>query len=262
MRLVDTHCHLNLDEFNDDILDVINQSIKQNVYPLLIPGIDMKTSLKAIEIAEHFDHVYAAIGIHPNEASTWDESTAKLILELTQHPKVKAIGEIGLDYYWNKSSPEQQKKIFLAQLELAEGSGLPVIIHSRNSIQEVLSLLNVWFSKQPDKQKKLGVLHSFEGDLSEAKIAESINFFISLSGPVTYKNAKNKHQLACDLSIENLLLETDSPFLTPVPLRGKRNTPQNIILIAERIAQLRQTTLKCIAQETSKNANQLFAWEY
>lgn len=261
MYFVDTHCHLNLMSADGDLDIIIENAIKSNVQKILVPGIDLKTSLEAIRISERYDIVYAAIGIHPNDADQWDNSSFHVFQDLSSHHKVKAIGEIGLDFYRDNVNPEIQLEVLSKQLQLAEVTNLPVIIHSRNAINETMTKLIEWKNQIP-KRSVYGVFHSFEGNLEQAVELASHNFFISIGGPITYKNAFEKHELGKSFPLNSLILETDSPFLAPHPFRGKRNEPANVKLIAEKVSNLREKPLKLIVQETTNNANRLFAWEH
>jgi len=261
MNFVDTHCHLNLLHQQQNLDEIIDNAINSGINRIMVPGIDLASSLNAIKIAEKHEIVYAAVGYHPNDASKWDDNSYSTLLKLSQHPKVKAIGEIGLDFYRDYVPIPQQMKVFCEQLSLSEATNLPVIVHSRNSIQEIIRIIIEWNSFQKINNQHPGVLHAFEGNLAHAREITNFNFFIGIGGPVTYKNANDKHELVKKLPIKSILLETDSPFLTPHPLRGKPNEPANIKLIAERIATLTEKPLKWISQETSQNANKIFAWE-
>ena len=266
MQLIDTHCHLNLDQFNNDIDEVLLRASENNITKIIIPSIDIPSIEKAIKLSEKYNQIYASIGLHPNDGNSWDKDTLDKLRAYARHPKVVAIGEIGLDYYWDECPRDKQQLIFEDQLLLAEEVNLPVIIHSRNSLSEVLTTLKKWKSNFPNDQtqpgKKFGILHAFEGDFESAQIANSLGFLIGLGGPVTYKNSLEKQEIAKRIDLEWIALETDSPFLSPLPFRGKRNEPMNIKLIAERIAQIRNIQLKLVSQITTKNANFLFALEY
>ena len=263
MTLVDTHCHLYMLQPESDLEKIIPEAISNNINRIMVPGIDFETSVQAIQIAEQYEHVYAAIGYHPTEVNKWNDDSYDKLFSLAQHPKVKAIGEIGLDFYKDYISPEVQENVFLEQLNLAHILDLPVIIHSRNSILKIIDLLSKFQDEKYKNNLALlrGVLHSFEGNLEEANQIIKLKMFIGIGGPVTYKNAHDKHNLAKHLPVSSILLETDSPFLSPVPFRGKQNKPANINLIAEKIATFSEKPLKWISQETTKNANRLFAWE-
>lgn len=266
MQFIDTHCHLTLDHFNLDIDEVLFRASENNITKIIIPSIDIPSIEKAIKLAENYSQIYAAIGLHPNDGNSWEKNTIDKLRTFARHPKVVAIGEIGLDYYWDECPRDKQQLIFEEQLFLAEEVNLPVIIHSRDSLSEVLSTLKKWKSNYPSDKlqpgKKFGILHAFEGDLESAQIANSLGFLIGIGGPVTYKKSVKKQEIAERIDLEWIVLETDSPFLSPMPFRGKRNEPMNIKLIAERIAQIRNIQLKLVSQITTKNANVLFALEY
>jgi TatD DNase family protein len=266
MQFIDTHCHLTLDHFNLDIDEVLFRASENNITKIIIPSIDIPSIEKAIKLAENYRQIYAAIGLHPNDGNSWEKNTIDKLRTFARHPKVVAIGEIGLDYYWDECPRDKQQIIFEEQLFLAEEVNLPVIIHSRDSLSEVLSTLKKWKSNYPSDKlqpgKKFGILHAFEGDLESAQIANSLGFLIGIGGPVTYKKSVKKQEIAERIDLEWIVLETDSPFLSPMPFRGKRNEPMNIKLIAERIAQIRNIQLKLVSQITTKNANVLFALEY
>ncbi len=263
MELIDTHCHLNMDQYSHDLDLVIKQSEEESIIKILVPGIDINSSRKAIDLADKFACIYAAVGIHPNDGLSWNENSYRELVELSRHPKVVAIGEIGLDYHWQDCPKHIQQKVFEEQLNLAEEVHLPVIIHSRESLADIFIQLKKWIkiANGNSTNKLHGVLHAFEGNSDSGKVAIDLGFAIGIGGPVTYKNAKDKQSLAQQIDLQNLLLETDSPFLTPSPFRGQRNHPRFINIIAQRIAQIRNMQIKLIAQATTKNANDLFAWE-
>jgi len=249
---VDTHCHLDFEQYNDDREQVIQRAIKNKITSIITIGIDKKTSKKAIELAEKFAIIFAAVGIHPNDSKDVDEEMIKKIGEMAQHKKVVAIGEIGLDYYRNYSPIDTQQKIFRRQLQLAIELELPVIVHNRNANEDIVKILI-----DEKAYKVSGVLHSFSGDLNTLNQALNRNFFISFTGPVTFKNT-NYDMLINKTPLEQLLLETDSPFLAPVPFRGKRNEPSYLKYTAEKIAKIKNISIEELAQITSENAKNLF----
>lgn len=263
MDLIDTHCHLNMDQYSEDLESVINQSITENIIKFVVPGIDIESSRKAISLAEKYTAIYAAVGIHPNEGLSWNSNSCQELLILTKHPKVVAIGEIGLDYHWKDCPRDKQLKVFEEQLNLAEETHLPVIIHSRESLDDIFIQLEKWIKIRSgfSPNKLHGVLHAFEGDTVQGNLAVEMGFALGIGGPVTYKNAEDKRSLALQIDLKHILLETDSPYLTPEPYRGQRNHPRFINIIAQKIAQIRNMHIKLIAQATTKNANDLFAWE-
>ena len=228
------------------------------------PGIDLEHSRQAIALADKFPEVYAAVGVHPNSSGGVGNKTIETLRSLATHDKVVAIGEIGLDYYWDKVAPAQQKRAFSAQLALAAELGLPVIIHSRESNDDVAGLLEEWTKSRAFQESPLaehpfaGVLHAFSGDLALAKRAYSWNFILSLGGPVTFKNAHQLHELVPHLDLNRLMLETDAPFLTPHPHRGKRNEPGHIGLVCHKLAELHNISVEQVAETTSAVALRFF----
>lgn len=263
MRLVDTHCHLNMMQSESNLDEIIDNAIKNDIHRIMVPGLDLESSIDAIKIAEKFDIVYAAVGYHPNDAHKWNENSLSILQEIAQHPKVKAIGEIGLDFYREHSSKSVQIHVFKEQLKLSEKTGLPVIIHSRNSFDDISKILIEWQKNIILKgtHQYLGIMHAFEGNLTQANLITKHPFLLGIGGPITYKNSHEKHEIAMKIPMESILLETDSPFLSPVPLRGKTNEPANIKFIAEKIAHLTEKPLKWVSEVTSENANKIFAWE-
>lgn len=262
--LVDTHCHLDFDWFDKDRDQVVRNAVAADVQRIVNPGINLASSKKTILIAEKHDQVFAAVGVHPNDGSSWRNGTLDQLRNLALQPKVIAIGEIGLDYYRDYTPHDIQKRIFKDQLVLAAELDLPVIIHSRDSMKDVMLTLAEWqqalIKSGSELSERPGVLHSFSGDEDDAQQAIERNFFVGITGPVTFKNARNIQELVIRLPIQKLLVETDSPFLTPHPHRGKRNEPANVKLVAEKIAQLRQESYDSIKEITSDNASRLFQW--
>ena len=265
--LIDSHCHLDLAQFDDDRAAIVARAQAQNVDVIVNPGIDLEHSKRAIELAETFPHVYAAVGVHPNSSQDFGPDQLAALRVLAQHPKVVAIGEIGLDYYWDKVAPEVQKQAFVAQLDLATECGLPVIIHSRDSNQDVATILRAWVHREAFHDSPLarrtfaGVLHAFSGDLELAHEAYEWGFVLGLGGPVTYKNAHTLHELAPELRMDRLMLETDAPYLTPHPHRGQRNEPAYIALVRDRLAELHGVAPEHVAEVTTDVAIRFFGLE-
>jgi TatD DNase family protein len=286
--LTDTHCHLDFNKFDEDRHAVIQRALDAGITRILIPGLDYESSLAGIKLAESHPNIFGAVGFHPTDLDKWDETSIenlrKLILSYpnpspvgrgTQgEGKIVAIGEIGLDYYWVKEADKQaqQRDILKQQLQLAQEVNKPVIIHMREENDawfgqasiDLLVILSEWYQEltaqnHPLKEKP-GVLHSFNGNLETAQKAIQLNFYIGVTGPVTYKNAEEKRRIIRQLPLERLLIETDAPFLTPVPHRGKRNEPAFVAHIADKIAEIHTTTREQIAEITSANANRLFGW--
>jgi TatD DNase family protein len=266
--LVDTHCHLNFDLFDQDRDQVVARASQAGVEYIVNPGVDLETSRSAVRLAARYPQVYAAVGIHPNEIQAWDPRVFDQIKALAASPKVVAIGEIGLDYYRDNTPPDLQKQVFQQQLELAASLNLPVIIHSRNAspdnqqaILDILHILEVWQSRLVQHISPIGVLHSFSSDLDTAKTAIKLNFLIGITGPVTFRNAPELRNLVRQLPLEALVIETDAPFLTPHPYRGKRNEPGYVNLVAEKLAEIHNLPFEEVADITKSNAGRLFNWQ-
>jgi len=263
--LTDTHCHLNLNLYQTDLKEVLERAWERGVQRILLPGIDLETSQLAIELSECHPGLFAAVGIHPNDALKWTEDTTDQLKDMIKHPRVVAIGEIGLDYYRQHAPHPLQQEILRLQLQLATENDLPVILHSRQAMQDLWPILEQW---QADLQRRAsplalrpGVFHSYEGDAPTARHILDRNFLIGVSGPVTFKNAVERQQLFSTLALQGLVLETDSPYLTPHPYRGQRNEPGYVYEIAQKLAELHNTSLAEIAAHTTANANRLFLWE-
>jgi TatD DNase family protein len=272
MALTDTHCHLDLHQFDEDRAAAIERAEKAGLVRILIPAISVASSLSVIELAESRPMLYAAIGVQPNESLSWDNASIAALRELAANPKVMAIGEIGLDYYWEAAPHDHQQRVFHAQLDLAAELELPVVIHLREKdnaadgpcFEDAMSILEGWVAGLGvDKEalrKNPGVLHSFSGSLETAQRAIGLNFYIGITGPVTFKNAQQKQEMVAGLPLEHLLIETDAPYLAPHPHRGKRNEPAFVSEIADKIAQLQSRSREEVAAVTTSNAARLFSW--
>jgi len=262
--LIDTHCHLDFNNFDNDRVQVLERAQDAGVSKILTPGIDLVSSQTVITLAETYDQVFAAIGVHPNSATSWNHQTLAVLEDLARHPKVIAIGEIGLDYYREQAPHDVQKHVFLQQLDLAARLNLPVVIHNRQSTADILEILVEWQSQLSLHGSALaerpGVLHSYSDTLQPAVTVIKHNFYIGFTGPVTFKNAKELQNVAEMLPLKNMVVETDAPFLSPHPYRGMRNEPARVRLVAEKIAQLKQQPYDLIARATSENAMRLFNW--
>lgn len=262
--LVDTHCHLDFHAFDADRPQVIDRARAAGVERIVNPATDVASSAAAVRLAEETPEVYAAVGIHPNDALTFDKSSIQDLRRLAQHPKVKAIGEIGLDYYRQHAPHDVQMVAFRAQLALAAELGLPVIIHNRDANEDMLAVLAAWREALVKSGSPLvdrpGVMHSFAGSEQTARAALELGMFIGFTGPVTFKNAPELQKVAGGVPVERILVETDAPFLAPHPNRGRRNEPAFVRITAEKIAALHQTTLDIIARQTTENARRLFNW--
>ncbi|MGE5250519.1 MAG: TatD family hydrolase [Bacteroidota bacterium] len=287
MTLTDTHCHLDFEKFDEDRTAVILRAIQAGLARILIPALDWESSLAAVRLAASHPILYAAVGFHPTDAGKWQEGADRKLrhlidsgnagspfIEIHGFEKIVAIGEIGLDYYWVSDPDERawQRRVLEQQLALARQVSRPVIIHMREqgdawsgeASLDLLAILGDWQRGLAAESHPLasgpGVLHSFNGTLETARKAISLNFLIGVTGPVTYKNADKKREVIRELPLDRLLIETDSPFLTPVPHRGRRNEPAYVVHIADKIAEIHSKDPAEIASITTANAARLFAW--
>ena len=251
--LFDTHVHLNAEQFNDDLQEVIDRAIAEGVTNMVVVGFDEITINKAIELAETYEFIHASVGWHPVDAIDMTPEHLDWLRELASHPKVVALGEMGLDYYWDKSPKEVQKEVFRKQIRLAKEVQLPIIIHNRDATADIVEIL-----KEENAGEVGGIMHCFSGSVETALECIEMNFYISLGGPVTFKNAKKPKEVAESIPMESLLVETDCPYLTPHPYRGKRNEPAYVKLVAEEIAALKGLSLEEVAEATADNAKKLF----
>ncbi len=258
-HLIDTHCHLNFDSYDADRADVIKQAADKGVTQIIIPAVDIETMEEARTLSQEYAGVFFAVGVHPNSTANFDDEMLAQIETYSHHAKVVAIGEIGLDYYWDKSPKDKQRASFEAQLDLASQRELPVIIHNREASDDVMDVLEQWVTTIPDSLKgRAGVLHSFSASSEIAERALEIGFYLGFTGPITFKNADDLRRTARTVPLDRILVETDGPFLTPHPYRGKRNKPEYIPLIADRLAGLHHITLEQMATYTTQNAVRLF----
>jgi TatD DNase family protein len=253
--LIDSHCHLNFNAFDEDRAEVLARAKAAGIVAFINPGTNLDDSRQIVTLAEEIPHLYAAIGFHPNDAANLNEETLAQLRLLAGQPKVVAIGEIGLDYYWDKTPRSIQLHGFEQQLALARELGQPVIIHQREAAADTMAVLRQWAAGQAHPGL---VLHSFSGDRAMAEEAVALGFYIGISGPVTFKNARDLPEIVVALPPERLLVETDAPFLTPHPFRGKRNEPAHVKLVAERVAALRSLPLAQMSRHLSENTIALF----
>jgi TatD DNase family protein len=274
MHLTDTHCHLDHHKFNEDRAAVLERARAEGVTRILVPGLDEASSMAALRLAESDPMVYAAVGFHPTDIDKLTDKSLHKLGELATQKHVVAIGEIGLDYYWVKEADQRarQRAALQLQLKLAQRVNKPIIIHLREAdnadvgeaAKDILAILNEWENELRDTNhpllQKPGVFHSFGGNLEIAKEVISRNYYIGITGPVTFKNAPERHALVAELPLERILIETDAPFLTPHPYRGKRNEPAFVGKIADKIAQLHSKDQTEVAEITSANAARLFGW--
>lgn len=267
--LTDTHCHLDLDKFDNDRDAVVQRANDAGLTRILIPSLTLDSSRAAVKLAESNPMLFIAIGVHPNDALTWNDETLESLKKIAAiSKKIVAIGEIGLDYYWNDAPHDIQQKILKEQLVLAEELNLPVVIHLREKndaehgecSSDLIKILEDWAISSKSEKEAKGVLHSFSGSLETAQRAVDLGFYIGVTGPVTYKNADKKRQVIASLPLDRLLIETDAPFLAPIPYRGKRNEPAFVSHIADKIAEVHSRTPQEVAMITTSNATRLFSW--
>lgn len=249
---IDSHAHIQLSQFNRDREAVLKRAREAEVTNILVIGFDMETSLGAVELAEQHPHIYATVGMHPHDAKDLTPDTLKTFRELAAHPKVIALGEMGLDYYRNLSPRPVQKAAFEKQLDLAEALQMPIVIHNRDAYMDILPILEA-------RQGRIrGVLHCFTGNVELMHRGLASGFHIGIGGIVTYKNAADVQAVAREVPEERLLIETDCPWLAPQFRRGKRNEPAYVRAVAEKIAELRGTSIETIGETTTRNFKALF----
>lgn len=252
MQIIDTHAHLQWPKYDDDRDEVVARAEEAGVVSIVTLATDLQTSHKVIELAEKYQIVYAGVGIHPTDVAKAKFEHLQEIIELAKHPKVVAIGETGMDFYWDKTTGEIQEKFFLAQLEMSVELNLPVVIHNREAGQAILKVLE----KVPDLPLK-GVFHCFGENIAYAQKVLDRDFHISFTGNLTYKKS-SLPEISKAVPIDRLLLETDCPFMAPVPMRGKRNEPAYVKFIAEKHAEIRGLSVEEVCRATTANAHELF----
>ena len=258
--LIDTHAHINLMLNNNDETDASDEQIKEylksaednRVKKIVVPSVDIKTIEKVIEIAEKYENVYSMVGIFPTEAQTYTSETEKMLEKLAQSSKCVAVGETGLDYYWDKTYNELQKEVFVKQIKLANKLNLPIVVHDREAHKDTFDLL-----KEHNKGEKV-LFHCFSGSVEFMRECTKEGWYIAIGGVVTFKNAVKMKEVAKEVPIDKLVLETDSPYLTPVPFRGKPNQPAYIKYAAEEISKLRGVDISEIINITTANAEEFF----
>jgi TatD DNase family protein len=252
--LFDTHVHLNDEQYSEDLVEVVERALGEGVTNMVVVGFDRPTIEKAMKLAEQYEFIYACVGWHPVDAIDMTDDDLHWIEELASHPKVVAIGEMGLDYHWDKSPKDIQKEVFRKQIRLAKKVKLPIVIHNREATADIVEIL-----KEEKAEEVGGIMHCFSGSSEIAMECVKMNFYISLGGPVTFKNAKKPKEVAADIPLDKLLIETDCPYLAPHPYRGQRNEPGLVKLVAEKIAEIKGITLEEVAEITTQNAKKLFA---
>jgi TatD DNase family protein len=269
--IVDTHAHIFFKDYQTDFDEMIKRATDAGVGCIVSPGTDLPTSRMSVELAEKYSMVYACVGFHPHDAAQADDRLLGEIESLSHHRKVVAIGEIGLDYHYNYSPQAKQRDIFAAQIDIAIRRDLPIVVHSREAELDTLSIVEAKTAEAPLWRKSnsgvvsgKGVFHCFPGDVQMAERVISRGYFISIPGPVTFAAKSGKQNQMADvvanISLDHILLETDSPYLTPVPLRGKRNEPSYLIHIARKIADVKGCSFDEVSERTTKNAEFFFGF--
>ena len=260
MHLTDSHAHLDFSQFDADRDAVIERAREAGLVAILNVGTDLASSKAAVALAERYDFIYAAVGFHPHDAKRVNAKVLDQLRVLTRHPKVVAVGEIGLDYYRDRSPRPTQRQAFADQLAMAAELELPVIVHSREAHDDVMEALREWITLPPvgGTEGGLGVLHSYSGGPERLEEVLELGFYVSISGPVTFPKADRLRQVAEIVPLERLLVETDCPFLTPVPRRGRRNEPALVRHVVEAVARARGVPAEVVAQATADNLGRLF----
>lgn len=252
---VDTHCHLDFERFEADRPEVVGRAAAAGVTRIIVPAVDLANCQQVLDLADQYAGVYAAVGVHPNSTAGWQDDWLDQLRSLATHPKVVAIGEIGLDYYWDKSPKVTQHRAFAAQLALAAEMDLPVIVHDREADGDVLALL----AESPlTGRDRPGVLHSFSSIWQTAQKALDMGYYLGFTGPLTYPKAEGLRAVVAQMPLDRLLIETDAPFLAPQAQRGKRNEPAFVVQVAEMVAAVRKIKLDLLATVLAENVGCLF----
>ena len=261
MELFDSHCHLDDERFEEDREEIIEKIKESGVTKLVSAGYSIEGSRKGVELSKKYEFIYTTCGLSPNDIPQTEEELwkdidkiKKLVKENLEYKKIVAIGEIGLDYYWEKDNErrELQKKAFVKQIELANDFDLPIVIHTRDAVMDTIEIL------KKNKVNKKGVFHCCLLNRELVKEALKLDFYISFAGPVTFKNSKNANEIIKMVPNDKMLIETDSPYLSPEPLRGKRNDPRNVKYIAQKIAEVKGLSINEVAEFTNQNAKRIF----
>lgn len=250
---IDTHAHLFFPNFNGELDQVLERAQTAGVEKIIVPGTDLATSALAIQLADKYEQIYAAVGIHPHDTKEWKDDLIDEIRSLASHEKTVAIGEIGLDYYYDFSPKKVQINAFEKQIELAVELGKPIVVHNRESNNDLMNIIRRY--KNSDLRAQF---HCFAGSLNDAYELIEMGHFISFPGNITFKKMDSLRNILSGIKVENLLLETDSPFMTPEPYRGKRNEPAYVALVAEKVADVHNLTIEEVAKTTRENVNKLF----
>ena len=249
MELIDTHCHIYYDKYSEDLDDVISRANKKNINHIVCVGVDLESSKKSLSLSEKYDSVFATTGYHPHEAKLAPKDYLDKMKDLLEKPKVIAVGEIGLDYYYENSDKKIQNKIFREQLDLAKDLNMPAIIHNRESDDDLYKNI-----KESNISK--GVIHCYSSDINYANKLFDLGLIVSFTGIVTF--SKTLQKVVKQIPLDKIMVETDSPYLTPIPFRGKRNEPHMVSHVAEKIAEIKNISIEEVAEATTKTAKNLF----
>ena len=252
MEFFDSHAHYDDEKFNLDREEILDKIFSSGVTKLVSAGYSIESSKKAIDIANNHEFIYSIVGISPNDVQDFKKQDIETIKMLAQNKKVVAIGEIGLDYYWNKENKQIQKEIFISQIKIANELNLPIVIHTREAIYDTLDIL------KENVCNKKGVFHCCPQNVDLVREGLKLGFYISFAGPITFKNSKNAEEIIKMVPLERMLIETDSPYLSPEPLRGKRNDSRNLKYIAQKIAEVKGISIEEVAKVTYRNTKEIF----
>jgi len=252
-KFIDSHAHLDDERFNEDREELINALKGNDIEMILNPGADLNSSKAGVSLAEKYSFIYAAVGCHPHDSKFMNDDTMNIFRELSKNKKVIAIGEIGLDYFYDNSDRIVQRKWFREQIRLAKELDLPYIVHDRDAHEDVFKIM-----KEEHYDGTRGILHCYSSSVEMAREFIKLGFYISLGGPVTFKKAKTPKLVAKEIPLDRLLIETDSPYLTPEPFRGKRNEPNYVKYVAAEIANIRNISVDALAEKTNENFKRLF----
>lgn len=256
-RLVDTHCHLAMEDFANDLAETLERARLAGVEKMLIVGSDEKGSLDAFDLVsrESSSGLFAAVGIHPHDSSSASDGIPDSVSELARHPIVVAVGETGLDYFYDHSPREVQKEVFALHIALARECAKPLVVHVRDAYDDAMEIL-----RKEKTHDRGGVIHCFSGEMHHALAAIDLGFYISFAGPLSYPGNETLRKIAAGLPLERILCETDSPYLSPQPKRGKRNEPANVRFVYEELARVRGISAQACAETVRDNASRLFGW--
>ena len=260
MEFFDSHSHYNDEKFDEDLEEIIKSTYEDGVTKFVCAGYNLESSKKSLEISKRYDYIYSICGISPNDVPDKEEEIEeavslleKLVADNIDSKKIVAIGEIGLDYYWNKENKDIQKELFIKQIEIANKYNLPVVIHTREAVDDTINVL-----KNMCNATEKGVFHCCPLNRELVKQALNLGFYISFAGPITFKNSKNAQEIVQMVPLNRILIETDSPYLAPEPVRGSRNNSKNVKFIAQKIAQIKGLAVEKVALETYNNATKIF----